>query len=75
MKLEHPIIPLTGRLMITYIFATIPDPHRCIRHVSLHDGGHGIVPQLLVGECRDGGQTGNTFSEKLGNHGGLLMVA
>jgi putative oxidoreductase len=22
MKLEHPIIPLTGRLMITYIFAT-----------------------------------------------------
>lgn len=21
-KLEHPIIPLTGRLMITYIFAT-----------------------------------------------------
>src|SRR5437899_7289993 len=23
MKLEHPIIPLTGRLMITYIFATI----------------------------------------------------
>jgi len=22
MKLEHPIVPLTGRLMITYIFAT-----------------------------------------------------
>ena len=22
MKLDHPVIPLTGRLMITYIFAT-----------------------------------------------------
>lgn len=51
------------------------DPHRCIRHVSLHDGGHGVVPQPLGGECGDGGHTGAPLSEKFGIISGLLMLA
>ena len=49
----------------------IPGASRGVCDVLVHDGGDGVVPQLLGVQRNDGGNAGDALSQEPGHHGRL----